>query len=206
MAGSNGPGRLTAAGAVITGAEIFLEHDRASFGNQMMWIPVALDAGGDRRRDRGRVSAAGSQDGAAGGVGRRGRQRPAGSVPALRGIAQRPGGLRIARYNAEMGPPAFAPLLFALVGGMGLLAVVLRREALSRVRHDAAARRSRPLPGLRRPGRSDDLGRGHAGVVLAVGPPPAAAVLHADGGGDRPARCSTGCSARTTSRACRSSS
>jgi hypothetical protein len=47
----------------------------------------------------------------------------------LRGIAQRPGGWELARYNAEMGPPVFAPLLFGLVGGMGILAAVLRREA-----------------------------------------------------------------------------
>ena len=33
---------LTAAAALVTGAEIFLEHDRASFGNKMMWWPVAL--------------------------------------------------------------------------------------------------------------------------------------------------------------------
>src|SRR4051794_41126878 len=33
---------LTALGAAITGAEIWLEHDRASFGNRMMWLPVAL--------------------------------------------------------------------------------------------------------------------------------------------------------------------
>ena len=46
----------------------------------------------------------------------------------LRGIAQRPGGFRLARYNCEMGPPTFAPLLFGMVGGMGLLAAVLRRE------------------------------------------------------------------------------
>ena len=46
----------------------------------------------------------------------------------LRGIAQRPGGWKMARYNAEMGPPAFAPLLFGMIGGMGLLASVLRRE------------------------------------------------------------------------------
>jgi hypothetical protein len=46
----------------------------------------------------------------------------------LRGIAQRPGGFSMARYNMEMGPPTFAPLLFGLVGGMGLLAAILRRE------------------------------------------------------------------------------
>ena len=46
-----------------------------------------------------------------------------------RGIRQRPGG--ITRYNFEAGPPAFAPLLASLVGGMGLLASVLRREPSS---------------------------------------------------------------------------
>ena len=33
---------LTAAGALVTAAEIYFEHDSASFGNKMMWIPVAL--------------------------------------------------------------------------------------------------------------------------------------------------------------------
>jgi hypothetical protein len=42
--------------------------------------------------------------------------------------AQRPGGWRLAPYNAEMGPPVFSPLLVTFVGGMGLLAAVLRRE------------------------------------------------------------------------------
>ena len=43
-----------------------------------------------------------------------------------RGIRQRPGGFT--RYNMESGPPLFAPLLASLVGGMGLVAAVLRRE------------------------------------------------------------------------------
>jgi len=33
---------LAAVGALVTGAEIWLEHDRASFANHMMWIPVAM--------------------------------------------------------------------------------------------------------------------------------------------------------------------
>ena len=33
---------LTGVGALITGVEIWLEHDRASFANRMMWVPVAL--------------------------------------------------------------------------------------------------------------------------------------------------------------------
>jgi crotonobetainyl-CoA:carnitine CoA-transferase CaiB-like acyl-CoA transferase len=46
-----------------------------------------------------------------------------------RGIAQKPGGLtKNLRYNVEMGPPVFAPLLASMVGGMGILAALLRRE------------------------------------------------------------------------------
>ena len=45
-----------------------------------------------------------------------------------RGIAQKPGGWSNARYNMEMGPPLLAPLLVTMVGGMGLLASILRRE------------------------------------------------------------------------------
>ena len=51
-----------------------------------------------------------------------------GFVLHARAIGQKPGGWRNARYNLEMGPPLAAPLLVTLVGGMGLLASVLRRE------------------------------------------------------------------------------
>jgi len=120
---------LTAVGALVTGLEIWLEHDRASFGNRMMWLPVVLSPV---------VGAAG----AAGVFSRRAAKTALplasavvlanslqGQYLHLRGIAQRPGGWDLARYNAEMGPPVFAPLLFGLVGGMGILAAVLRREA-----------------------------------------------------------------------------
>src|ERR1700749_95565 len=33
---------LTAAGALVKAAEIYFEHDSASFGNKMMWLPVAM--------------------------------------------------------------------------------------------------------------------------------------------------------------------
>lgn len=119
---------LTAVAAVVTGLEIFLEHDRASFGNSLMWLPVALSpvvaaagVGGvfSPRIARTALPAASAV------VVANGLQ---GTYLHVRGIAQRPGGWRMARYNVEMGPPLFAPLLFAVVGGMGLLAAVLRRE------------------------------------------------------------------------------
>src|SRR6202023_1166536 len=90
---------LTAAGALVTAAEIYFEHDSASFGNKMMWLPAAILANGLQ-----------------------------GTYLHARGIAQKPGGWKNARYNMEMGPPLLARLLVTMVGGMGLLAAILRRE------------------------------------------------------------------------------
>jgi hypothetical protein len=49
-----------------------------------------------------------------------------------RGILRRPGGAKLPLYNLIYGPPAFAPLLFAASGFLGLLASLLRREEDSR--------------------------------------------------------------------------
>jgi hypothetical protein len=119
---------VTAVAAIVTAGEIFLEHDRASFSNRMMWVPVALGpvgaaagvAGFFSRRAAKTVLPLASLAIVANGV--------QGTYLHVRGIAQRPGGWSLARYNVEMGPPLLAPLLMAMVGGMGLLAAVLRRE------------------------------------------------------------------------------
>ena len=113
---------LTAAGALVTAAE--MEHDRASFGNRMMWLPVALGPVGAAAGVAGvfnRRAAKTALPLASAAIIANGLQ---GTYLHIRGIAQRPGGWRLARYNAEMGPP----LLVTMVGGMGLLAAVLRRE------------------------------------------------------------------------------
>jgi hypothetical protein len=120
---------LTAVGSVITAAEIYFEHDRASFGNRMMWVPVALGpvgaaagiAGFASRRMAKTALPLASAVIVANGV--------QGTYLHVRGIAQKPGGFRYnALYNIETGPPLLAPLLMTMVGGMGLLAAVLRRE------------------------------------------------------------------------------
>ena len=117
---------LTAAGAIVTTGEIYLSHDGASFGNKVMWwpivvVPTAVPAGIAAifsRRAAHTVLPLASAAIVVNGL--------QGTYLHWRGVAQRPGG--ISRYNLEAGPPVFAPLLASLVGGMGLLAAVLRRE------------------------------------------------------------------------------
>ncbi len=119
---------LTAAGAVVTAAEIFFEHDGASFGNKMMWIPVALGPVGAAAGIAGffsRKMAKTALPIASAAIVANGLQ---GTYLHARGIAQKPGGWSNARYNIETGPPVLAPLLVTMVGGMGLLAAILRRE------------------------------------------------------------------------------
>lgn len=122
---------MTAFAALVTTAEIYLEHYRASFGNRWMWTPVLIAPP---------VMAAGI-----GGVFSRRWAKRYLPVTALvytadgllgeyfhaRGIARRPGGFdkHVVNYNLAMGPPIFAPGLMCVVGGMGLLAALLRREA-----------------------------------------------------------------------------
>jgi hypothetical protein len=119
---------LTAVGAAVVTAEIFFEHDSASFGNKWMYVPVALGP-------------AGVIAGIAGVFSKRAAKTTLPLVSAIivanglqgvvlhaRGIHQKPGGFKNFRYNMEMGPPLLAPLLVTVVGGMGLLAAVLRRE------------------------------------------------------------------------------
>ncbi len=119
---------LTAAAAAITTAEIFLEHYKASFGNKWMWSPIVVTPP---------VVIAGI-----GGVFSRRWAKTALPITAgvysvngllgeyfhARGVARRPGGWKLASYNLPMGPPISAPGLMCIVGGMGLLAAVLRRE------------------------------------------------------------------------------
>ena len=119
---------LTAVAATVTTAEIFFEHYGASFGNKWMWSPIVVTPP---------VVVAGVM-----GVFSRKWAKTALPITALiytangllgeyfhaRGVARKPGGWGLASYNVPMGPPIAAPGLMTLVGGMGLLAALLRRE------------------------------------------------------------------------------
>lgn len=119
---------LTAAAAVVTGAEIYLEHYKASFGNKWMWSPIVLSPplvvagiGGvfSRRCAKTALPLTAALYVANGLLG---------EYFHARGVARKPGGWRLYSYNLPMGPPISAPSMMAMVGGMGLLAALLRRE------------------------------------------------------------------------------
>ena len=119
---------LTALAAAVTTAEIFLEHYKASFGNKWMWSPIIVTppvmvagiAGVFSRKWAKTVLPAAALLYTADGL--------LGEYFHARGVARKPGGWKLASYNLPMGPPISAPGLMTLVGGMGLLAALLRRE------------------------------------------------------------------------------
>ena len=118
----------TALSALPLGLEIYFEHLRGSFGDKWMWTPVALSP---------LLAAAGL-------AGVRSPRAARTALPALsalycldgligtythiQGVRKRPGGFSEPLYNVLMGPPLLAPGSLALVGGMGLVAAVARRE------------------------------------------------------------------------------
>jgi hypothetical protein len=119
---------LTAVSAVGLGFEIYLEHYKGSFGDKWMWTPIfltpPLTAAGvagvfsekHARTTLPAVSAVYTLDGLIG------------VYTHLRGVYRKPGGFHEATYNLVMGPPLLAPGSLALVGGMGLVAGLARRE------------------------------------------------------------------------------
>jgi hypothetical protein len=118
----------TGGAAATLGLEIYFEHYRASFGNKWMWSPVLVSvpmtaagiAGVFSERAAKRLLPATSALVLANGL--------QGTYLHVRGIGRKPGGWDNALYNVVMGPPIFAPISFAAVGAMGVLAAILRRE------------------------------------------------------------------------------
>jgi hypothetical protein len=118
----------TALSAPPLAFEIYLEHYKGSFGDKWMWAPIAVTppltaagiAGYYSERAAKTWLPALSALYALNGV--------IGVATHLRGIHKRPGGFREPTYNMVMGPPPLAPGSLALVGAMGLVAALVRRE------------------------------------------------------------------------------
>ena len=108
--------------------EIYLEHYKGSFGDKWMWTPIALAppltvagiAGFYSERAAKTwlpaISALWALDGVIG------------VLTHIRGVQKRPGGFKEPTYNLVMGPPLLAPGSLCLVGAMGIVAAVMRRE------------------------------------------------------------------------------
>jgi len=119
---------LTAFSALVTTAEVYAEHYRASFGNKMMWSPILVTppvvvagvAGIYSKRWAKTVLPIASSVYMLDGL--------IGEYYHVRGVGRRPGGFGQASYNIPMGPPIMAPGLMSIVGAMGVLAALLRRE------------------------------------------------------------------------------
>ena len=118
----------TALSAPPLAFEIYLEHYKGSFGDKWMWAPIAvtppLTAAGiagyySERAAKTWLPALSALYALNGAIG---------VVTHLRGIHKRPGGFREPTYNMVMGPPPLAPGSLALVGAMGLVAALVRRE------------------------------------------------------------------------------
>jgi hypothetical protein len=108
--------------------EVYLEHYKGSFGDKWMWTPIVLTppltAAGvaavfsERAATRWlpMVSALYALDGIVG------------TITHFEGVRRKPGGFAEAKYNLVMGPPLLAPGSFCMVGALGILAAVMKRE------------------------------------------------------------------------------
>ena len=119
---------ITAFSSLLAGLEVTYEHYRGSYGQQIMYTPVLISPlltlagiwGAFNRRVARTMLPIISLITMIDGV--------VGFYFHVRGIARKPGGWRIPVFNVIMGPPVFAPLLFALSGFLGFIASLLRRE------------------------------------------------------------------------------
>jgi hypothetical protein len=118
----------TAGSALPLGLEVYTNHYGGSFANKWMWAPVgllpALGLAGlaGMRSERAAhtiLPATAVLTMAAGGLG---------TALHGRGIARKPGGFSEVSYNLVTGPPLLAPGSLTMVGAIGLLAAIMRRE------------------------------------------------------------------------------
>jgi hypothetical protein len=118
----------TALSAPALALEIYLEHYKGSFGDKWMWTPIWLTPPLTAAGIAGFVSPKAARtvlplfgalyalDGLIG------------IYTHFRGVEKRPGGFHEAHYNLVMGPPLLAPGSLAMVGTMGVLAGIMKRE------------------------------------------------------------------------------
>ena len=136
---------ITAFSSLLSGLEVTYEHYIGSYSQQIMYTPVFISlalvitgVGAAFNRWMARValpivSLITMIDGTIG------------FLLHVRGIHRKPGGWRIPIFNVIMGPPLFAPLLFAISGFLGMTTTFLRHEDDLPQPPPAHLRSTRPL-------------------------------------------------------------
>ena len=132
---------LAGTSSVLAGAEVAYEHYRGSYGQRIMYTPVALGGAMTIAGIWGALSTRAARtvlrwtsavtllDGLVG------------FIFHVRGIARKPGGWRLPVTNIVMGPPLLAPILFGVSAYLGLIASFLRpEEAAPAILRSPAAR------------------------------------------------------------------
>ena len=119
---------LTAVAAAVTVGGDLPRALQGQLRQQVDVEPDHRDPAGSGRRGDGRVLQAVGQDGPAGHGAGLHSQRPAGRVLPHTGRGPQAGGLAVGLVQRADGAADLAPGLMTLVGGMGLLAALLRRE------------------------------------------------------------------------------
>jgi hypothetical protein len=119
----------TTAGSVLPLAfEIYLEHYKGSFGDKWMWTPIALTPPVTVAGIAGVYSEKAARTWLPLFSGLYALDGAIGVITHLRGVQKRPGGFKEPTYNLVMGPPLLAPGSLCLVGGLGILAAIVKRE------------------------------------------------------------------------------
>jgi hypothetical protein len=118
----------TAASTVPLTFEIYLEHYKGSFGDKWEWVPIALAPAVVASGAAGVVSERAARTWLPLTAGLYGACGVLGTVLHARGVHRKPGGFGEPTYNLVMGPPLLAPGSLGLIGAMGTLAAIARRE------------------------------------------------------------------------------
>jgi hypothetical protein len=118
----------TAASTVPLTFEIWLEHYKGSFGDKWEWVPIALAPAVVAAGAAGVVSERAARTWLPLTSGLYGACGLIGTVLHARGVHRKPGGFREPTYNLVMGPPLLAPGSLGLIGAMGIVAAIARRE------------------------------------------------------------------------------
>ena len=118
----------TAASTVPLTFEIYLEHYKGSFGDKWEWVPIALAPAVVAAGAAGVVSERAARTWLPLTSGLYGACGLIGTVLHVRGVHRKPGGFHEPTYNLVMGPPLLAPGSLGLIGAMGILAAIARRE------------------------------------------------------------------------------